>query len=243
VRQLLRAALDLLYPSACYGCGTPTAIPDFCTTCRAVIHMPTVPLCVICGAPFRTAAGTDHPCGRCLTHRPHFRQARACAIYDGTDAVVHPLKSALHRYKYVREVGLARPLGALLAERCPFAAETYDVIMPVPLHLARLRWRGFNQSQHLAHTLARRAGVPVDPLSLQRIRATHPQVRLAESERHRNVARAFSVLRPDRVRRRRILLVDDVYTTGATVDECSRVLLRAGARQVDVLVLARAVLH
>jgi ComF family protein len=243
VRLLLRAALDLLYPSTCYGCGSPTATPEFCATCRTAIHMPTAPLCVICGAPFRTTGGGDHPCGRCLTHRPHFGQARACAIYAGADAIAHPLKSALHRYKYVREVGLARPLGALLAERCPFAVDTYDVVMPVPLHLARLRWRGFNQSQYLAHTLARRAGVPIDPLSLHRIRSTRPQIQLAESERHRNVARAFGVVRPDRVRSQRILLVDDVYTTGATVDECSRVLLRAGARQVDVLVLARAVLH
>jgi ComF family protein len=115
--------------------------------------------------------------------------------------------------------------------------------MPVPLHVSRLRWRGFNQAQLLATPLARQAGVPLDALSLERIRHTRPQVELTEAERRRNVAHAFRVTRPGRVHRRRILLVDDVYTTGATVDECSRELKRAGAASVDVLVLARAVLH
>jgi ComF family protein len=152
-----------------------------------------------------------------------------------------PLKMVLQRYKYSRDVSLARPLGALLAERAPLPIGDYDVLMPVPLHIDRLRWRGFNQALLLAHRLA--GGVAVDAMSLQRVRPTVPQVELTETERRRNVAGAFRVARPDRVRGRRILLVDDVYTTGATVDECSRALLRAAARAVDVLVLARAVLQ
>jgi ComF family protein len=140
-------------------------------------------------------------------------------------------------------VWLAGPLGALLLERTPLAVGVYDIMLPVPLHVQRLRWRGFNQAQLLARPLAHAAGVRLDPYSLERVRPTRPQVELDEKERRHNVAGAFRVLRPKAVAGRRVLLVDDVYTTGATVDECSRVLLRAGAQSVDVLALARAVLH
>ena len=243
VRRLWDEALNLLYPAACCGCDRPTTRLEFCSRCRAEIHTPRSPLCLICGAPFATAGGADHRCDRCLTYTFGFGCARACTLYDAGDTVQHPLKSVLQRYKYNRDVGLARPLGRLLSERCPVVVGAYDVIMPVPLHVSRLRWRGFNQAQLLARPLARQAGVPMDALSLERIRHTRPQVELTEAERRRNVAHAFRVTRPECVHRRRILLVDDVYTTGATVDECSRELKRAGAASVDVLVLARAVLH
>lgn len=243
VAHLWEAALNLFYPPICCGCGRATARPEFCADCQAAIAAPDSPLCPACGVPFRTAADADHLCGRCLDRRPPFGRARACAIYDAADAIPHPLKSVLQRYKYSRDVSLANPLGRLMAERCPIAVATYDVLMPVPLHLTRLRWRGFNQAQLLARSLARTANVPVDPISLQRTRATRPQVELSETERRRNVAHAFRVVRPQYVRRRRILLVDDVYTTGATVHECARALLQADAHSVDVLVLARAVVH
>jgi ComF family protein len=243
VRQLWDEALNLLYPAACCGCGRPTARREFCRSCRAEIHTPRSPLCLVCGAPFGTAGGADHRCERCLTRAFGVGRARACALYDAADTVQHPLKSVLQRYKYNRDVGLAQPLGQLLSERCPVVLGTYDVIMPVPLHVSRLRWRGFNQAQLLAKPLARRARVPMDALSMERVRPTRPQVELTEGERRHNVAHAFRVTRPERVHQRKILLVDDVYTTGATVDECSRELRRAGAASVDVLVLARAVLH
>lgn len=148
----------------------------------------------------------------------------------------------LQRYKYNRDVGLAAPLARVLQQRSPFDVTKYDVLMPVPLHVSRLRWRGFNQALLLAGRIGRGHGVRVDAFSLERSRATQPQVELDENDRRRNVARAFRVTRPAKVRDHRILLVDDVYTTGSTVNECSRVLLDAGARSVDVLVLARAVI-
>jgi len=205
--------------------------------------MPASPLCPTCGAPFHTHADADHACAHCLRHPPRFGRARACTLYDAADTRHHPLKSVLQQYKYNRDVWLARPLAALLVERAPFAVGAYDVLMPVPLHVQRLRWRGFNQAQFLAQPLARATGVTLDPHSLQRVRPTRPQVDLDEKERRQNVAGAFRVARPQQVKGRSILLVDDVYTTGATVNECSGVLLRAGAKRVDVLVLARAVLH
>lgn len=243
VRHLWDEVLNALYPAACCGCGRPAVRPGFCPSCRAEIHTPRSPLCLVCGVPFGTAGGSDHRCERCLTRAVGFGRARACALYDAAGTAQHPLKSVLQRYKYNRDVGLARPLGQLLSERCPFVAGTYDVIMPVPLHLSRLRWRGFNQAQLLAKPLARRAGVSMDARSLERVRPTRLQVDLSEAERRRNVAQAFRVTRPECVGGRKILLVDDVYTTGATVDECSRELRRAGAASVDVLVLARAVLQ
>jgi len=243
VRRIWESTLNLLYPPSCYACGAATRRVGFCHGCTAAIETPTSPLCPVCGVPHRTGDDIDHTCGRCLQRRPRFRQARACTIYDAADSVAHPLKSVLQRYKYNRDVGLARPLAALMLERCPLPAAAYDVITPVPLHVKRLRWRGFNQAQLLAHALARTSRVAIDALSLQRVRPTVPQVQLNEAERRRNVARAFAVARPTHVRGRHILLVDDVYTTGATVEECSHALLKAGAAAVDVLVLARAVLH
>jgi len=196
-----------------------------------------------CGAPFGSAVDVEHRCSRCLTLPPAFGRARACALYHAADTSLHPLKSVLQRYKYTPDVSLALPLGGLLAQRCPLATHGYTVIVPVPLHLTRLRWRGFNQSHFLAYALARRTGVRLDAFSLVRVRPTRPQVELHETERRRNVRRAFEVALPQRIRGERVLLVDDVYTTGATVDECSRELLRSGAAAVDVLTLARAALQ
>ncbi len=200
-------------------------------------------MCPTCGVPFRTPNDVDHLCAQCLQHTPRFGSARACAIYDAADTRDHPLKSVLQQYKYNREVKLAHALAALLIERGPLPLGKYGVMMPVPLHVQRLRWRGFNQALLLAQPLARGAGVPVDPYALERVRPTRPQVELDEKERHHNVAGAFRAAHPQRIRGRHILLIDDVLTTGATVEECSRVLLHAGAASVDVLVLARAVLH
>ncbi len=243
MRRLWNEFLNLLYPATCCGCAAAAPHPSFCARCRAAIRTPQAPLCVVCGIPFSTASGGDHRCGHCLRHRFGFRRARACALYSAADTGQHPLKTVLQRYKYNREVGLARPLAQLLFERCPVSLGAYEVIMPVPLHVARLRWRGFNQAHLLLKPLARQAGVPIDAFSLERVRPTRPQVELTETERRRNVAHAFRVTRPECVRGQRILLVDDVYTTGATVDECSHALRRAGAASVDVLVLARAVLQ
>jgi ComF family protein len=153
-----------------------------------------------------------------------------------------PLASVLHRYKYGRDVTLAEVLADLVQRCCPHPLE-HDLLIPVPLHPVRLRWRGFNQALLLAQPLGRTWGVPVDAFALRRSRATPPQVGLDERARRRNVQGAFAVAPGAAIKDRRILLVDDVFTTGATVDECAATLRRAGARCVDVLVLARALPH
>ncbi len=134
---------------------------------------------------------------------------------------------------------LARYLGNLLADLCPYA-EHHELILPVPLHASRLRRRGFNQALLLARPLARRRHLPTPHSLLVRSRRTRPQVGLSEKVRRRNMAGAFTVTEPRRVRNRAILLVDDVYTTGATLEECAATLRRAGAKRVDALVLLRA---
>jgi competence protein ComFC len=149
----------------------------------------------------------------------------------------------LQKFKYGRKVSLGKPLGRLMARGCQefLEASQIDLILPVPLHSKRLRWRGFNQSLLLARQVSRMYEAPVDPFLLYRNRETPPQTQLTEEERRKNVRGAFAINAGRTLKDRRVLLVDDVYTSGATVNECSRVLVRAGAREVYVLTLARTV--
>jgi ComF family protein len=231
--------VDLLFPPRCPACRLRTSEVELCAPCLAAIRPASGPLCTICGLP-SSGAGGDHPCGRCLRRRPRYARARACASYRRDD--VSPLIDVLQRLKYGRDIAYAAVLGRYLCSHLPMAID-HDLIVPVPLHRRRLRWRGFNQSALLADAVSTRSGRPADAFTLARVRPTPPQVGLGEGDRRRNVAGAFIVRRQASVRRRTVLLVDDVMTTGATVDECARVLRRAGAARVDVLVLARALDH
>jgi ComF family protein len=149
----------------------------------------------------------------------------------------------VQKFKYGRKVSLGKSLGRLMTQGCEeFLRECHvDLIIPVPLHAKRLRWRGFNQSLLLARQVSRLYGVPVDPFTLCRARETAPQTELSEDERRKNVRGAFATSAEKSLKGRSVLLVDDVYTSGATVNECSRVLIRDGAREVTVLTLARAI--
>jgi ComF family protein len=138
-------------------------------------------------------------------------------------------------------LSVGKLLAQLAATHFAFTDETYDVILPVPLHIDRLRWRGFNQALLVSRTIGRTQRTPVDPFILERSRPTAPQTQLKEHERRENVKNAFTVTAPERIEGRRVLLVDDVYTSGATVEECTKVLMRAGAKTVDIFTLARAV--
>ena len=238
--------LDWLFPPRCRACGVWLHGRDaeyFCSSCRLSIQLLHHPLCTLCGRPFPDASGDDHPCGACLSRAPQFIQARAWACYPREDLTEHPLRRVIQKFKYGRKVSLGKPLGCLLARSSKefVNASRPQIIVPVPLHPKRLRWRGFNQSVLLARQVSRASRVPMDPFLLQRRRATAPQTQLAEGERRRNMRGAFA-LGPDKsVRGKIVLLLDDVYTSGATVDECSRVLNRGGAKAVYVLTLARAV--
>jgi len=236
------ALLDWLFPPSCPACGRPGPF-ELCADCLAALPAVVHPFCPRCGLPFASPVAEDHLCAACLQRPPLFRRAWACAVFERDAPAGNPIRGLVHRFKYERDTSLRGPLGRLLAERCPFGAEECELVVPVPLHLARLRWRGFNHAQLLAGELARRRGWPLDPFCLERWRATAAQVGLDADDRHHNVRGAFRVVPPRAVVGRRVLLVDDVYTSGATIAECTRALLAGGAASVDVLVLARVVLR
>jgi ComF family protein len=238
--------VDWLYPPRCRACANRIHGADheyFCICCWSRLRRVTHPLCAICGRPFPDASGDDHPCGTCLRREPHFRWARAWACYPHEGAEAYPLRQVVQKFKYGRKVSLGRPLGRLMARGCQAVLRDCDadLIIPVPLHPKRLRWRGFNQSVLLGLQISRAYGIPIDPFVLVRSRETPPQTQLSEEDRRRNVRGAFEINPAKPVDGKRLLLIDDVYTSGATVNECSRTLLRSGAADVYVVTLARAV--
>jgi ComF family protein len=237
--------LNWLYPPRCRFCRESIFGADdcFCRRCCERIRLITHPLCGVCGRPFLDTSGDDHLCGKCLTRRPHFVRARAWACYPTEDGGDHPLREVVQRFKYGRKVSLGRPLGRLMAVDCRewFREIALDLIVPVPLHWKRLRWRGFNQSVILGREVGKLWNLPVDPFVVSRLRETPPQTQLSEEERRRNMRRAFTLNPAKSVEGKAVLLIDDVYTSGATVNECARALKRGGAREVCVLTLARTV--
>jgi len=236
---MLKAFLDILFPPRCHNCKTfiPAAGEiHLCTACleaSALIHSP---LCELCGEPFLTAGGSDHLCGGCLSGPPRFTAARAAVLFDG------PIRELIHSFKYNERTRLCRPLGLLTARQLgPFAtAAAPDLVIPVPLHVKRLRQRGFNQAVLLGEILAREWRLPLSRRNLRRLRWTEPQINLAAAERAANVQGAFAVADPGDIEGKRIILVDDVYTTGSTAAECARVLFKADAAAVFVITVARA---
>ena len=237
---MLKAFLDILFPPRCHYCKG--FIPDddglhLCPRCREGCRLIRSPLCSRCGIPFVTDQGEDHLCGACAVGPPSFTAARAAALFEG------PVRELIHRLKYNGRVQHCRPL-ALLAARGlgPFVADaSADLIVPVPLHVKRLRQRGFNQAVLLGGILAREWRLPLMRRNLVRIRWTEPQINLSPPERVANVRGAFSVSDPEQIRDKRIILVDDVFTTGSTAAECAGVLFRAKASAVFVVTIARAV--
>ncbi|MDY6838656.1 MAG: ComF family protein [Thermodesulfobacteriota bacterium] len=211
--------------------------PYFCASCRSNIAEIASPLCSTCGLPFVSREGEDHTCSECLVERKYFRRARAFGVYEGS------LMEAIHRFKYTKKTSLSRPLSALTKETfCQFwGPEAIDLLIPVPLHIRRLRERGFNQAYLMIRRWAKLEEIPCDAFAMLRTRWTEPQTSLSRKERKKNMRRAFAVRNPESIRGRRVLLIDDVYTTGSTANECARVLAEAGAELVDVLTLARAV--
>lgn len=229
--------LDLLLPPACPLCGVeqPGSPPyQLCPDCRAGIHPLCSPFCPRCALPYPTEGGSDHLCEDCLRTPPPFAWARGVGIYEDT------LRTAIQRFKFEGAFGLDRSLSQLLARTLGADVERFrpDLVTPVPLHRTRLRRRTYNQSLLLAKRLGSLWDLPVAARLLVRIRPTPSQQGLKASVRQRNLRGAFASGR--RLEGERVLLVDDVLTTGATARECCRVLRAAGASDVAVAVLGRA---
>lgn len=195
------------------------------------------PTCAACDAPYPSRAPLCDPCRSYLLAADDRPEGVAVAFEHGAS-----LARAIYRAKYDGDPNVAVALGALLVETFEPPDEADDAIVPVPLHPGRLRARGYNQSRELARALARHLRVPVFSDVVARTRDTPSQTRLDRAARRRNVADAFTVTRPEGVRGRRLLLVDDVVTTGATLASLRAALLAAGARSVRAVALSRAAL-
>jgi ComF family protein len=242
--KALKSLIDLIYPQRCLICQVflQDQVPSpllqglpFCEACFSDFMPIRSPICTVCGKPFSGGAEWDRVCEDCIRKRPSYDIARAPYLYDGA------LMTAIHELKYAQRTHLADSLGSLLASfaQARMGERKGWLIMPVPLHPRRLRARGFNQSLLLARPVAARIGAELDFLSLRRTKFTKPQTELSSEERKKNVRKAFEVVQPGAVKARSILLVDDVATTGSTLNECAKALKRAGADSVLCLVLAR----
>jgi ComF family protein len=172
-----------------------------------------------------------------VTKRKYFTMARALGYYEGS------LQEAIHQWKYEGKTSFNPIFGEWMAEGLNryWDPGLFDLLIPIPLHRERLRERGFNQALLLAKELNRRTGIPYRKRVLRKKRPTIPQVNLSGAEREKGVRGSFHVIEREELEGKSVLLVDDVYTTGATVNECSKVLLAGGAARVDVLTLAHAV--
>lgn len=233
LKRLSLTILEFFLPRLCLFCGAAVgeeARVAVCPECEGEIQWAASPLCLSCGKVFASPEGGDRVCGSCQKEPPPFRQARAAAVYAG------PAAEAVKRFKFNRQLAFLPVMQEWLKPLARELAAQADLVIPVPLYPRRLTSRGFNQALLLAQGLT---DLPLARDALIRVRHTRPQMELKLKERRENVKGAFAVSRPELVQGKSVLLVDDLFTTGATAWECARALKKAGARQVDVLTVAR----
>ncbi|PYJ02888.1 MAG: amidophosphoribosyltransferase [Verrucomicrobia bacterium] len=236
----LNAALGLFYPEACQLCATARATPAegfVCADCRDQVRFVEPPFCDRCGLPYPGAITTTFECSNCRDAEFHFRSARSAVV--ARDQIL----DVIHRYKYSRALWFELFLAGLLVRQAApeLAKESWDLIVPVPLHPTKEREREFNQAQRLAHRLSAATRIPVNNRLVKRVLPTRTQTRLNRAERIANVRHAFAMRPGQRLDGQRLVLVDDVLTTGATTSACAGVLMRAGASEVCVWTVARGV--
>jgi len=236
--RLARATFDLVLPAHCLTCDAPVSgAGQFCARCFGAVGFIGAPACRSCGLPFASAAfaGGDGLCPRCVAHPPPWDRAVAAMLYEGR------ARDLILGFKRADRVEAALPLARHMARAGATLLAEAELLVPVPLHRWRLLARRYNQSALLARHLARLTGREVAPDALRRIRRTETLARKSAAARRVELEGAFAVPpgRLERIRGRRVLLVDDILTSGATAGACAEVLLRAGARSVDLLVAAR----
>lgn len=227
-RTFLRRATDFFFPPVCVGCGRIGSL--FCDGCQTQLAWVRPPLCDVCGRPLSRPIRI---CQKCQRERPPWQRIRAAVVHQG------PVRKAIHEMKYEGMFAVAEPLAHLLAIGWEEWGWMTEIVIPVPLHPERERERGYNQANLLVQHFCREIGLNSDLMALQRVRHTRPQVGLDPTARRENVEGAFRA-ESARVAGKRILLLDDVFTTGATMTAASQALLDCGARQVAGICVARA---
>jgi ComF family protein len=238
LRAALRLALDLALPPLCPACREPLGeSAGLCAGCWSKLSLIEPPFCARLGIPFTYDPGPGLLSMEAIANPPAYDRARAAVRYDDV------ARALVHRFKYGDRLDLAPMMGRWMARAGSELLGDAEALVPVPLHWRRLWARRFNQSAALAGAISTHCGAPVLHGALKRVRATAQQVGLNKSERAENVQGAFKVPPEQKaaIAGRRLVLVDDVLTSGSTVDSCARALLRAGAAHVDVLVFARVV--
>jgi|YelNatPaOPRAMG01_1025707.scaffolds.fasta_scaffold05440_5 ComF family protein len=217
---------ELLFPPRCLICRRISR-EVICSDCLSKVSLIKGPVCKVCGSPLEE----EGLCYKCRTSPPYFSRARSYALYDGV------IRTAIIRFKFEKRRNLGIFLGKLLGEFILGLKWDIDFIVPIPLSKERLRIRGFNQSEILAAEVCKILGAPLS-LGLIRIKETKPSINLNIEERLDNINRAF-LLADTNLKGKKILLIDDVYTTGATTNEASKTLLERGIKEVRVVTLAR----
>lgn len=238
LNETLRDITDVIFPPRCLGCAEilPNLhLQTFCTSCREKIRFITGSHCPICGIAFFDSPAPDHFCGNCLEKKPSFGLARAVACYETL------ILDAIHQFKYGRDISTGSALAVFMAEFDfpDFNFTDYSIIIPVPLHIERLRERGFNQALILAKAIGKKYSIPVNFSLLKRTKSTLTQTGLDKSQREKNIRGAFTVTDNAQAKGKSIILIDDVYTTGATLNQCAKTLIKAGAGKVAALTLSR----
>jgi len=236
-RHAARLALDIALPTLCVACREPVDGEGVCADCWAKLSFIEPPYCPKLGIPFVYDPGPGLLSMEAIADPPAYARARAAVRYDDV------ARTLVHALKYQDRTDLAPAMGRWMARAGRELLDEADVLVPVPLHWRRAWGRRYNQSGALARVIARQSGVRVATEALRRVRPTQQQIGLSRSQRASNVQGAFKVTeaRRSEIQGRRVVLVDDVLTSGATTDACARALLRAKAASVDVLVFARVV--
>lgn len=235
----LKTLPDRIFPALCAGCAAPVSkIGTLCGHCWQQVRFLEMPLCPVMGTPFAHDFGAYFLSAEAIADPPPFRRLRSVAVHDGT------IRHASISLKYYDRLDLAPWMAKWMQRAGHELLNDCDVIIPVPLHRKRLWSRRYNQAAELARALAMSRDKAYEPAALKRIKETRQQAELSQSARQRNVAGAFLVPEQGviKVQGRTVLLVDDVYTTGATVKAACRALIKAGATDVDVLTFSRVLL-
>jgi competence protein ComFC len=237
-KRWLEVGLGFLYPEVCQTCGEePAGVTEgfVCQPCRQKVRFIKPPFCARCGLPYDGAITAEFTCGNCRDLDLHFRSARS-AVASGEFVL-----EVIHRYKYQAALWFEPFLAALLLSQAgsELAGEQWDLIVPVPLHPAKRRERGFNQAERLAARLGEATRIPLNTNILQRIKPTETQTHLSRQQRAANVQKAFAARPGVKLEGARVVVLDDVFTTGATTSACAKVLRSAGAGDVCVWTVAR----